>query len=100
MGSQGRQDKPFEIPKKEVWDAWKRVKANGGCAGGGRGDDRGLRGRSKGNLYKVWNRMSSGSYFPPPVRAVEIPKAGRHEDAGHADGHGIVPLFPVILRVL
>ena len=41
----------------------------------------------KNNLYKIWNRMSSGTYFPPPVRAVEIPKphGGGHENAGCAD---------------
>jgi RNA-directed DNA polymerase len=67
--------KPFDVSKWEVWEAWERVKANKGAPG--------VDGRSiedfekdlKGNLYKIWNRMSSGSYFPPPVRAVEIPKS-------------------------
>ncbi|MBP2449436.1 group II intron reverse transcriptase/maturase [Rhizobium leguminosarum] len=53
--------KPYDIPKREVWEAYKRVKATQGAAGV---DD----------LYKLWNRMSSGSYFPPPVRRVDIPK--------------------------
>ncbi|MBN2562638.1 MAG: group II intron reverse transcriptase/maturase [Phycisphaerae bacterium] len=68
--------KPYNIPKQLVWEAYQRVKANRGAAG--------VDGESlavfekdlKNNLYKVWNRMSSGSYFPPPVRLVEIPKAG------------------------
>lgn len=67
--------KPYNIPKQLVWEAYQRVKANRGAAG--------VDGESlatyekdlKNNLYKVWNRMSSGSYFPPPVRLVEIPKA-------------------------
>ena len=67
--------KPFDISKWEVWEAWGRVKANKGAPG--------VDGRSiedfekdlKSNLYKIWNRMSSGSYFPPQVRAVEIPKS-------------------------
>lgn len=66
--------KPYAIPKQLVWDAYKKVKANRGAAG--------VDGQSlavfekdlKNNLYKLWNRMSSGSYFPPPVRLVKIPK--------------------------
>jgi RNA-directed DNA polymerase len=69
-------DKPFEISKWVVWEAFQRVKANKGAAGV---DDVSIaefeRDRDK-NLYRIWNRMSSGSYFPPPVKAVEIPKAG------------------------
>jgi group II intron reverse transcriptase/maturase len=58
-----------------VWQAWKQVKANGGAAGAD-GVTIGMFEKDlKDNLYKVWNRMSSGTYFPPPVRAVEIPKA-------------------------
>ncbi len=67
--------KPFDISKRAVWEAWEKVKANKGAPG--------VDGRSilefetdlKNNLFKIWNRMSSGSYFPPPVRAVEIAKA-------------------------
>jgi RNA-directed DNA polymerase len=67
--------KPFDISKQMVWEAYQRVKANKGAAG--------VDGQSVGqfeqdlkdNLYRLWNRMSSGSYFPPPVKAVEIPKA-------------------------
>lgn len=66
--------KPFLISKKEVWAAYQRVKSNKGSAGidGQRIED--FERRLKRNLYKIWNRMSSGSYFPPPVRTVKIPK--------------------------
>jgi len=64
----------FEIPKALVWESFQRVKSNGGSAG--------VDGESieefelclRDNLYKIWNRMCSGSYFPPPVKSVEIPK--------------------------
>ena len=67
-------DKPFKIEKRQVYEAYKAVKSNKGAAG--------VDGQTielfdtdlEGNLYKIWNRMSSGSYFPPPVRAVTIPK--------------------------
>lgn len=66
--------KPFSIAKRDVWEAYKRVKANRGAEG--------IDGQSilqfeedlSNNLYRLWNRMSSGSYFPPPVRRVDIPK--------------------------
>jgi RNA-directed DNA polymerase len=66
--------KPFDIPKQMVWEAFERVAANDGAAGV---DDETLRefeSDLKNNLYRIWNRMSSGSYFPPAVKAVEIPK--------------------------
>ena len=64
--------KPYNIPKQLVWEAYQRVKANRGAAGVD-GESLTVFERDlKGNLYKVWNRMSSGSYFPPPVRLVEI----------------------------
>ncbi len=66
--------KPYEISKHIVLVAFQRVKANKGAAGV---DDESLEAfeaNLKNNLYKIWNRMSSGSYFPPPVKAVEIPK--------------------------
>jgi RNA-directed DNA polymerase len=80
MGKPKASGKAFDISKQEVWDAWLKVKGNQGAPG--------VDGRSieefeadlKGNLYRIWNRMSSGTYFPPPVRAVEIPKA--HGAAG------------------
>ena len=66
--------KPFSITRQEVYNAYRKVKANKGAAG--------IDGQSiaefevnlKDNLYKIWNRMSSGSFFPPSVRRVEIPK--------------------------
>ena len=71
----GMEGKPFAIPKQLVWQAWKSVKANGGAAGADGVTIEMFEKDLKNNLYKVWNRMSSGTYFPPPVRAVEIPKA-------------------------
>ena len=71
---QVRQDKPFDIPKQLVWEAWKQVKANKGAAGVDGVSIEEFEADLKDNLYKIWNRMSSGTYFPPPVRAVEIPK--------------------------
>jgi RNA-directed DNA polymerase len=71
----GLEGKPFAIPKQLVWQAWKSVKANGGAAGAD-GVTVEMFEKDLGNsLYKIWNRMSSGTYFPPPVRAVEIPKS-------------------------
>jgi RNA-directed DNA polymerase len=66
--------KPFCISKMEVWEAYKRVKANKGAAGVDDQTIEDFEKRLKKNLYKIWNRMSSGSYFPPPVRTVKIPK--------------------------
>jgi RNA-directed DNA polymerase len=66
--------KPFSISKQVVWDAFKKVKANGGAAGVDGVSIAEFEKDLKGNLYKLWNRMSSGCYFPPPVRTVEIPK--------------------------
>jgi RNA-directed DNA polymerase len=66
--------KPFDISKWEVWEAYKKVKANKGAAGVDGCSVEDFEKDLKGNLYKIWNRMSSGSYFPSPVKAVEIPK--------------------------
>jgi len=71
--------KPFCISKQEVWEAYKRVKANKGAAGVDEQSIADFEKRLKSNLYKIWNRMSSGSYFPPPVRTVKIPKANGGE---------------------
>jgi RNA-directed DNA polymerase len=67
--------KPFEISKRAVWEAWEKVRANKGAPGVDGESVAGFEEDLKGNLYKIWNRMSSGTYFPPPVRAVEIAKA-------------------------
>ena len=67
--------KSFDISKRAVFEAWKKVRANKGAAGI---DDVSVAGFEEGledNLYKLWNRMASGAYFPPPVRRVMIPKA-------------------------
>ena len=66
--------KSFAISKRAVWEAWLRVKANRGAAGVDEQSIEEFESDLSGNLYKLWNRLSSGSYFPPPVRAVEIPK--------------------------
>ena len=60
---------------QEVWEAYKQVKSNKGAAGIDEQSIEDFERDLKGNLYKIWNRMSSGSYFPPPVRRVMIPKA-------------------------
>ena len=70
------QGKSHDITKKLVWSAWLKVKENGGAAGVDGVTIGQLEERLKDNLYRLWNRMSSGSYFPGPVRAVEIPKKG------------------------
>jgi len=75
MDGQKPQGKSFDISKQEVWDAWLKVKANKGAPGMDGQSIEDFEADLKGNLYKIWNRMSSGSYFPPPVKAVEIPKA-------------------------
>jgi group II intron reverse transcriptase/maturase len=74
--------KPFCISKREVWEAYKLVKANKGAAGVDGQSIAEFEEDLKDNLFKIWNRMSSGSYFPPPVRRVDIPK----------DNGGIRPL--------
>jgi RNA-directed DNA polymerase len=67
-------DKPFAIPKSMVWEAWRQVRANKGAPGVDGQALEEFEADLRDNLYVIWNRMSSGSYFPPPVRAVEIPK--------------------------
>src|SRR5579864_8690992 len=92
--------KPFCISKKEVWKAYERVKANKGAAGVDEQSIEDFERNLKDNLYKIWNRMSSGSYFPPPVRTVKIPKKnGGERKLGipaveplfHADSYGYRP---------
>jgi len=68
--------KPYRISKQEVWKAYEKVKANQGAAGVDEQSIEDFDKKLKDNLYKIWNRMSSGSYFPPPVLAVEIDKDG------------------------
>jgi len=66
--------KPFEISKWAVMQAWEKVKANKGAPGVDGVSIEEFEADLNNNLYKVWNRMSSGTWFAPPVRAVEIPK--------------------------
>ena len=66
--------KSFEIPKRLVYEAWERVRANAGAPGVDAVSINQFAAAEADNLYKLWNRMSSGSYFPGAVRAVEIPK--------------------------
>ncbi len=67
--------KPIPVTKRMVWEAYKKVKANQGAAGVDGESLCKFEEKLSGNLYKVWNRLSSGTYFPPPVKEVEIPKA-------------------------
>lgn len=76
MSEPKSQVKSHDIPKRLVWRAWLKVKENGGAAGADGVSIDQFEESLKDNLYKLWNRMSSGSYFPGPVRAVEIPKKG------------------------
>jgi retron-type reverse transcriptase len=64
--------KPFKIPKRDVWEAFKRDQGAAGVDGQSIAE---FEANLAGNLYKLWNRLSSGSYFPPPVLRVDIPKA-------------------------
>lgn len=66
--------KPFSIPKRLVWEAFQLVKANKGSAGVDRESISDFEQNLSRNLYKLWNRLSSGTYFPPPVKGVAIPK--------------------------
>jgi RNA-directed DNA polymerase len=61
--------KPFQIPKALVWEAFKRVKANGGAAGVDVESVEEFESNLSDNPYKLWNRLCLGSYFPPPVTA-------------------------------
>lgn len=75
--------KPFGITKREVWEAYKRVKANQGAAGVDGQSIEEFEEDLSNNLHRIWNRMSSGSYFPPPVRRADIPKGdGRTRPLG------------------
>ena len=70
-----KQAKPFCITKRQVWEAYKRVKANKGAAGVDGQTIEKFAENLQDNLYKLWNRLTSGSYFPQPVLRVEIPKS-------------------------
>src|SRR3978361_446543 len=74
MTSENTTDKPFRIEKRLVYEAYKAVKSKGGAAGVDRQTIEQFDADLGRNLYRIWNRMSSGTYFPPPVLAVSIPK--------------------------
>jgi group II intron reverse transcriptase/maturase len=71
----GTSPKGFAIPKRAVFAAWQRVRANRGAAGIDGESLAAFEQQLRGNLYRIWNRLVSGSYFPPPVKEVGIPKA-------------------------
>ena len=79
--------KPFDIPKKLVWEAYQKVAANKGAAGVDGHSIQQFEADPKCNLFKLWNRLSSGSYFPPPVRAVEIPSLASQTRSGRSGAH-------------
>ena len=68
------ESKPFVISKHLVWQAYLKIKRNGGATGIDKESLEDFDKNRNPNLYKIWNRLSSGSYFPPPVKAVSIPK--------------------------
>jgi len=72
----GTSTQAFAIPKRAVDEAWPRVKAHRGAAGIAGESLAALEQKLRGNLYRIWNRLGSGSYLPPPVKAVGLPKAG------------------------
>ena len=75
--------KSFEISKQLVWDAYRKVKSNNDAAGIDSITIADFEKNLKDNLYRIWNRMSSGCYFPSAVRMIEIPKAdGRSRTLG------------------
>ena len=95
------QAKPFDIPKQLVWEAYRRVAANKGAPGVDEETLDEFESDLKNNLYKIWNRMSSGSYFPPPVQGGRDTKAARRRGPlarrtdsrrqGRPNGGGHVP---------
>src|SRR3954454_21984828 len=92
MGASELTDKPFDISKRDVWEAWLKVKENQGTPGVDGQSIADFHKDLKNNLYKVWNRMPSGAYFPPPVRAVEIAKP-------HGDGVRTLGSLAVATRI-
>jgi RNA-directed DNA polymerase len=92
MDGQRPSGKPFDISKQEVWQAYLKVRANNGAPGADGCTIEMFEKDLKGNLYKIWNRMSSGSYFPPPVLAVEVPKP-------HGDGTRVLGVPTVADRI-
>ncbi len=92
MSRSSSSNKSFAIPKSLVWEAYQRVAANKGAAGVDGQSIEEFETDLRDNLYKIWNRMSSGSYFPPPVMAVEIPKS-------HGEGTRVLGVPTVADRI-
>jgi len=79
--------KPFAISKWGVWEAWEKVKADKGAPGVDGRSIEGFEADLKNNLYRIWNRMSSGSYFPPPGAGGGAAKAPWPRDQGARGAH-------------
>jgi RNA-directed DNA polymerase len=92
VSKSGSSNKSFAIPKQLVWEAYQRVVANKGAAGVDGQSIEDFEADLRSNLYKIWNRMSSGTYFPPPVLAVEIPKS-------HGEGTRVLGVPTVADRI-
>ena len=92
--------KSFGISKHLVFEAWRRVRANKGSHGIDQESIQEFESDLKNNLYKLWNRLSSGSYFPAPVRRVEIPKKdGKKRPLGIPTGMDRVAQMVVKLHI-
>ncbi len=89
------QVKSFDIPKSMVWEAYQKVAENKGAPGVDEKSLAEFEADLKNELYRIWNRMSSGTYFPPPVRAVEIPKP----HGGGVRTLGVPEVPPRLVRV-
>lgn len=85
MGKLKPRGKSSDISKQEVWEAFRQVKANQGAPGVDGQSIASFEADLKNNLCRIWTRMPSGTYFPPPVRAVEIP--GQHGGGTRMPGH-------------
>jgi len=88
--------KSFGIDKRVVWEAWQQVRANQGAPGIDEEAISEFEGNLEGNLYKLWNRLSSGTYMPPPVKAVQIPK----KDGGGARTLGVPKVADRVARTV
>jgi hypothetical protein len=92
--------KAYDIPKALIWEAWLHVRANQGAAGIDAETIERFETKLVANLYKLWNRMSSGSYFPPAVKALPIPEEFRgRPDIGRPDVAGIMHLMQLVFGV-
>ena len=78
--------KPFAVTGYEVWRAWQQVRDNKGAPGADGQSVAAFEERLEDNLHRIWNRMSSGTWFPPPVKAAVIPKAGRRQQDARGAG--------------